>query len=410
MPEAVPSPPPADWPRWREALIDIDLPAGVIDLDALERNVDRIVAALDGTRCTLRPATKSIRCVDLLRAILDRGGDRMAGLMCFHARELVFLAEHGFDDLLLAYPSVRPGPLRDVARAVRAGTRACLVADSTAHLSAYSAAALSEDTVIDVILELDLSYRPLGGAVHLGARRSPLRTVESARTFARQVRDTPGLRLRGLMGYEAHVASTRERAPGSAAQAPVIRLLKRQLMVPALRDLRRSVVDALRADGHTLDLINGGGTGSLPTTPHESTCTEVTAGSGFLCSHLFDGFDGVSVEPALFLAFEVVRRPSPDIITCLGGGVVASGAAGPDRLPVPWLPRGLSMLAMEGAGEVQTPLRGPAATMLQPGDPVLFRPAKAGEPAERFRHYHLVRNGAVERTVPTYRGARQCFL
>ena len=79
-------------------------------------------------------------------------------------------------------------------------------------------------------------------------------------------------------------------------------------------------------------------------------------------------------------------------------------------MPRPVMPAGLALLAWEGAGEVQTPLRVPVGIALEPGDPVVFRHAKAGELAERFATYHLVREGRVVESVPTYRGEGGCFL
>jgi D-serine deaminase-like pyridoxal phosphate-dependent protein len=62
------------------------------------------------------------------------------------------------------------------------------------------------------------------------------------------------------------------------------------------------------------------------------------------------------------------------------------------------------LLGFEGAGEVQTPVVGAAADFLKLGDRVWLRHAKAGELAERFQEYHLVKGDRIERTVPTYRG------
>ena len=78
----------------------------------------------------------------------------------------------------------------------------------------------------------------------------------------------------------------------------------------------------------------------------------------------------------------------------------------------PYLPAGLSLTGVEGAGEVQTPVRGRAAGHLRPGDRVWLRHAKAGELAERFGEYHVIHDdGQVTELgkVPTYRGEGQCF-
>ena len=88
---------------------------------------------------------------------------------------------------------------------------------------------------------------------------------------------------------------------------------------------------------------------------------------------------------------------------------MASGTGTPDRLPRPYLPGGLDLTGTEGAGEVQTPVRGPAADQLRTGDRVWLRHAKAGELAERFREYHVLDEDGQLITVPTYRGEGQCF-
>jgi D-serine deaminase-like pyridoxal phosphate-dependent protein len=98
-----------------------------------------------------------------------------------------------------------------------------------------------------------------------------------------------------------------------------------------------------------------------------------------------------------------VRRAGTGSVTVAGGGLVASGAAGRDRLPLPWAPPGLRLTALEGAGEVQTPLTG-AVQDLAIGDLVWFRHAKSGELAEHVREVHLVEGDRVVEVVPTYRG------
>ena len=102
------------------------------------------------------------------------------------------------------------------------------------------------------------------------------------------------------------------------------------------------------------------------------------------------------------------NSPTSKIATALGGGYIASGAPGRDRLPRPVIPPGLKLDALEGAGEVQTPLLG--ATELRVGDRVFFRHAKAGELCERFDVVHLVRGGEIVDAVPTYRGEGKTFL
>ena len=92
-------------------------------------------------------------------------------------------------------------------------------------------------------------------------------------------------------------------------------------------------------------------------------------------------------------------------------GFIASGPPNPDRPPQPIFPLGLGVEPQEGFGEVQTPLIVPRSKrgQIKLGDPIFFRPAKAGEIAERFTEYCLLSQDRIVNQVPTYRGMNQCF-
>jgi D-serine deaminase-like pyridoxal phosphate-dependent protein len=158
-----------------------------------------------------------------------------------------------------------------------------------------------------------------------------------------------------------------------------------------------------------LRIVNGGGTGSLEVSGSDPVITELTAGSGLFSPGLFDEYDAFESRPAAYFALDVVRKPADDIATLFSGGYIASGPAKGNRQPKPAWPAGLSLLGAEGAGEVQTPVKGRAARDLRLGDRVLMRHAKAGELCERFDTVSIVAaDGRVE-TVPTYRGEGKNF-
>lgn len=394
-----------DHDAWRAQVDGLDLPAAFVDLDAVDANAALLLDALvPGPR--LRVASKSIRCVSLLRHLVEAAGPRAGGLMTFSARETAWLAEQGFDDLLLAYPVSRaPDALALVGAARQATVR--VMVDDLAQVDVLSAAAVSAGITLALCIDVDASLRWLGGRVHLGVRRSPVRTGAMAVALARHIASTPGVRLDGVMSYEAQVAGMPDRSARLDPTDVVKRWIKRT-SVPVVAARRAEVLAALAADGHAITVVNGGGTGSVRSTSRDPAVTEVTAGSGFLCPHLFDGYDGLPLRPALFFVLPVVRSSDAGLVTCLGGGYVASGAAGPDRLPRVHLPAGLAPLGLEGFGEVQTPFTGAAGLAI--GDPVVCRPGKAGELAERFARYHLLRGGRIVDTVDTLRGAGVCFF
>jgi D-serine deaminase-like pyridoxal phosphate-dependent protein len=211
------------------------------------------------------------------------------------------------------------------------------------------------------------------------------------------------------MAYEAQIAGVGDAPPGKPLMGRAIRAMQR-LSARELARRRARVVKAVREVVGDLEFVNGGGTGSVERTVREDVITEVAAGSGLYAPSLFSAYTSFSPRPAALFALPVVRRPGPGVATALGGGYVASGAAGPDRLPLPHLPEGLRLDPQEGAGEVQTPLLGDAADRLRPGDLVFFRHAKAGELCERFDELHLVRGERIIDTVATYRREARAFL
>jgi D-serine deaminase-like pyridoxal phosphate-dependent protein len=382
---------------------ELDAPFALVDLDAMWSNAREMLERAAGT--PIRVASKSVRCRSLLTAILERSPG-FRGLMTFTLPESLWLQGHGFEDLLLAYPTAHLGALAELGR-LESERRPIVMVDSTEQLD-YIEAAAQPARPIRVCIELDVGWWPLGGRLKIGAKRSPLRSAEEARTLAGQIAARPGFELAAIMGYEAHIAGLGDRPLGKRVQEPLIRLMKR-LSAAEIAERRADVVAAVREIA-PVEIVNGGGTGSIHTTRREDVVTEVTAGSGFFAPTLFDRYADFTLTPAAMFAMPVVRRPSGGVATLLGGGYHASGGAGRDRLPQPHLPRGLRLDPLEGAGEVQTPVIGAAAASLRVGDRVYLRHAKAGELCERFQSLYLVSGDRIVDEVPTYRGEGRCEL
>ena len=398
------------YSRLRSALGAEPLPCSLLDLDAFESNARDLFSQARDAGKTLRIASKSIRTPDLLRRLFALGGATARGLMTYHARETAFLAEQGFDDLLLAYPTARADELDAIVSLSARGKTASVVVDEAEHLDALEAAAARAGAGARgrAVIEVDVSLRPLPG-VHLGSRRSPIRSVADAVALADAIKTRPHLDVHGVMIYEGQIAGSTDRNPFTPLMNPAKRAVK-LISRPRIERMRAELAAALAARGHRIAVFNGGGTGSIAWAKKEPALTELTAGSGFVDSHLFDYYRDLSLRAAAFFALQVVRKPAPGIVTCHGGGLVASGEAGVDRLPVPALPAGAKLIGFEGAGEVQTPLVLPRGVSLSLGDPVFFRHAKAGELAEHFNEYLLIRGERVETRAPTYRGMGKAFL
>ncbi|MBA3471294.1 MAG: amino acid deaminase/aldolase [Herpetosiphonaceae bacterium] len=393
-----------DYATYKPIFAACPLPFAYVDLDLLTVNMRQILQRAAGRR--IRIASKSIRCVAIIEKILA-ANPAFAGIMCFTAPEAVWLSRQGFDDLLLGYPCWRPEHLRAMCAEIARGKTLVAMVDSLEQIRHVGAIAAASGVVLPVCLDIDMSLQLPG--LHFGVMRSPLRAAAAVLPLADAIAAHQHLRLDGIMGYEAQIAGLGDRMPGQAAKNLLVRVLQQRSRVAVARR-RSAVVAALRERGMRLRFINGGGTGSIESTIGEPDISEVTVGSGFFSPTLFDHYRAFRHQPAAGFAIEIVRRPAPDIYTCLGGGYVASGSAGPEKLPQPYLPRGATLLPLEGAGEVQTPIRYPGPERLALGDPIFMRHSKAGELCERFNSLLAVFDGAIVDELPTYRGQGQAFL
>ncbi|MGW7100661.1 amino acid deaminase/aldolase [Streptomyces sp. NPDC054838] len=395
----------SDRARYDAATAHLDAPLAIVDLDAFDANADDLVRRAGGK--PVRVASKSVRCRALLERVLARPG--FAGIMSYTLAESIWLARSGFADVLLAYPSADRAGFAELAGDPKLAAAVTVMVDDPAQLELIDRSRDGGAEEVRVCLELDTALRLLGGRIRVGARRSPLREPAQLAALARAVSARPGFRVVGLMGYEGHVAGVGDLLAGRPVRSRAIRLMQSA----ARRELaarRAEAVRAVRAVVPDLEFVNGGGTGSVQHTAAEDAVTEIAAGSGLYVPRLFDNYTSFRGRPGALFALPVVRRPGVGVVTVLGGGYPASGAAGPDRLPEPYLPRGLRYDPQEGAGEVQTPLLGAPADDLLIGDRVWFRHAKAGELCERFDALHLVEGDRVTATVPTYRGEGRTFL
>ncbi len=404
--------------RLENATADLEPPFAVVDLDAFWRNATDMERRACGK--PIRLASKSVRCRALQARALVRPG--FEGTLAFTLPEALWLAGHGFEDLVVAYPTVDREALRALAKLLEGpshfeGTphaRLSMMVDSSTQLDLIEAAIGERVHTIEVCLELDAGLWLLDGRVRVGAKRSPVHTPEQAAALAREIVGRPHFRLVGMMAYESQVAGLGDAPPGRRLRAATIRALQRRSLAD-LASRRRAAVAAVQdvlaaASEAPLRFVNGGGTGSLESTASESAVTEIAAGSGLYGPTLFDAYRAFQPEPAALFALPVVRKPRTSVATVLGGGYLASGPADAARLPAPFLPTGLALDKQEGAGEVQTPLTGAPARELQVGDRVWFRHAKAGELCERFDRLSLIEGNRIVEEVPTYRGEGKCFL
>jgi D-serine deaminase-like pyridoxal phosphate-dependent protein len=372
-----------------------DRPVLFLDDGAFKKNCKWILENAGSKK--IRVATKSIRSKSIFKKILELNSV-FQGLMTYDLREALWLRQEGFQDILMGYPTMDKTSLKELALNPSGIT---LMVDLPEHLEILNKIATEAGTKFEICVDVDMSMDLPG--LRFGVYRSKINSEIHMADFLKKLKTCHHLKLTGLMGYEAQIAGVMDK------ESILIRALKK-ISLRQLQDRRQKLVEMIHADGHILKFVNGGGTGSLSETRTENCVSEITVGSGFFAPVLFDHYHDFTLTPSLLFTLPIVRHPSEYIFTCLGGGYIASGSVELIKQPTPYLPKGMSLLKHEGAGEVQTPFEYKGILKLKVGDSVIMRHAKAGEICERFSDISVVSDGKISETIKTYRGEGKTFV
>ena len=273
-------------------------PALVLDIDAAQRNIDRMAAELRQLgKATIRPHYKTHKSPDLARRQLQAGA---AGLSMATVWEAAVLAAAGMDDLFVVNTVAHPAKLRTLAGLAR-DHRILVAVDEAANAAAHSAAAVAAGATLGIMVEVDTGMDRCG--------------VDSAReglALARQVMDLPGLRFEGITGYEGHCSLT----PDSDLRH------ERQR---AAMTFFTGVADLLEADGIPCKIRSAGGIATWKWTAAYPGLTEIQAGTYVV----MDNFHGRMVpgfEHSLTIQATVISRQSGQVIVDAGNKSVADPA------------------------------------------------------------------------------------
>lgn len=392
-----------NYTDYKNILKGIDFPYVVLDKDLFNKNIEINLKRAGNKK--IRLASKSLRCVKTMRMILDYNS-QLQGIMTYHGKEVLYLAKQGFNNLLMGYPIVSKPLIEEITKLLQKGKQIYFMIDSLEHLTILNEIGKQQKIKIPICIDFDLSDNYPG--LRFGVWRSSISNITELELLLKNIKKLDFITLKGLMGYEAQIAGVADKIKGNLFKSSIIRNLKSK-SVKSLTKKRKLAIDLIDSEGFNLEFVNGGGTGSLETTTKENVVTEVTVGSGFYNAHLFDNYKNFELHPAMFYGIEIVRKPNENIFTCHGGGFIASGNTDKTKAPIVHLPKHGFLDKLEGAGEVQTPIRFTNLTeKLKIGDPIFLRHAKSGELCERINKIMIIEKDKIHE-VNTYRGDNYNF-
>lgn len=211
---------------------ELSTPALTVELDALERNLDRVAELCRRQGVGLRPHTKTHKTVEVSRLQFAHGA---VGLTVAKVGEAEVMAGAGLDDILVAFPILGEEKLRRLAHLAQV-RRLLLALDSEAAAQELSRAAAAQKASIGVLVEFDA-----------GGRRCGLDPGPALVGLAKTIEKLPGLKFRGLMSYFGNVWGTPQERRAEAAH--VAERVARGLA-------------AFRAERMPVEIVSGGSTPS----------------------------------------------------------------------------------------------------------------------------------------------------
>jgi D-serine deaminase-like pyridoxal phosphate-dependent protein len=296
----------------------LDTPALLVDLDVMEANMARIVAACRAHGVAWRPHSKPHKTPDITKMQVAAGA---IGVTCAKLGEAEVMAAAGIRDILIANQIVGPVKIsRLIELAKRAEPIVCV--DSMDNVTELDEAFRRSNRRLRVAIEVDI-----------GMNRAGVQPGLPVVSLAGEITRRPGLQFVGVEGWEAH--ATRIADPAE----------KEHTVRDAVAALTTSA-QACREAGYQVEMVSCGGTGTFPYCVQQPGVTEVQVGGAIFSDMHYRTHYHVDFEPALTVLAIVSSRPTPTRIVVDAGKKAMSGDA---AMPAP---RNLPpILAMNVAAE-----------------------------------------------------------
>ena len=341
----------------------LDTPALLLDLDVLDRNIERMAATFRAAGVGWRPHTKAIKVPALAQRLLQAGA---LGVTCAKLGEAEVMASAGIHDILIANQIVG-GQKIDRLMRVLDQADVIVAVDSVVNMQALDGAARAAGRRLRTVIEVDI-----------GMHRAGVAPGAAVVALAQQIAACDGLRFVGVMGWEAQTVHVQDPTEKRAAIAAAVGLLT-------------DSADLCRAAELPVEIVSCGGTGTYQYTAFQPGITELQAGGGVFCDLYYRNEMHVDHEFALTVLATVTSRPTPTRVICdTGKKTMSSDAAVPQPLLATPVKR-VALSAEHATIELATPCDAPRV-----GDKIEFIVGYSDTTTMLHEEIVGVRNGRVE--------------
>ena len=347
---------------------DLDTPVVLVELDVLERNIERMVQIIvkdAGVRW--RPHTKAMKTPVLAKKLVDAGA---TGITCAKLGEAEVMVAGGIRDILVANQIVGP---QKVARLVtlRREADVIVLVDDEDNVDSLDRAAREGNVRLRVLVE-----------VNVGMNRAGVEPGEPVLRLAQRIVNRKGLEFAGLQTWESHALGIQDPEE------------KGRVVAKALEQFVASA-ELCRNAGIPVEILSCGGTGTYWISAAQPGITEIEAGGGIFCDIRYRTIFGVDHEYALTVLATVTSRPTPTRLICDAGKKAMSSDAGtPEPIGIQGV-ESVALSAEHGTVEVAAPLSQPGV-----GDRIEFVVGYSDTTVFLHEYLYGIRNGVVETAWP----------
>jgi D-serine deaminase-like pyridoxal phosphate-dependent protein len=262
---------------------DLDTPALLVDLDAVDRNVKKMAEFFQSAGLLLRPHAKVYKATPQFAWMQLRAGAN--GITVSKLSEAEILANGGIRDILIANQVVGKRKIRRLVQ-LAAYTNLIVAVDSLENVQQISEAAVQKGSTVGVLVE-----------VNIGNDRCGVEPLATTLDFVKHIVKLPNIKFRGLMGYDGHLAfheNLEERFELSR---------KAYLILVATRDL-------LVSNNIPVEIVSGGGTNTYKSASSVTGLTEIQCGTYIFSDTTYRDTGLPEFECALTLLSTVISRPN----------------------------------------------------------------------------------------------------
>jgi D-serine deaminase-like pyridoxal phosphate-dependent protein len=277
---------------------DLDTPALCLDLDAMERNVATMQAALKRFGVVSRPHAKTHKCAAIAKYQLSTGS---IGICCAKLTEAEAFYAAGIEPILMTTSNPSPQKVRRAMALRKKNPQFIQAVDEEPNARDLSAAAKEADVVADVVIDVAVGTR------------SGIPAGEGALALAKVIDTLPNLKLRGLLSYDGGVQHQKGFAARKARALQAI-------------EANAATREAMKKAGLNVEIFSGGGTGTYNIMHHVPGFSDLQVGSYLFMDMQYleiGGEDGNAVykdfAPSLTVTTTIMNNRFPGLLTTDAG-------------------------------------------------------------------------------------------